>query len=144
MTTGVEVLMAPAKTEVATTPHAMASRRRRSPLRVAASGGNWTFSVCRLPTHLLGCDTLSLRWAVHRDMLFGGAEVAGRPGQYYRAGHWVNRSAGKGKSAKKSATGIVVVGLLVVGAWMGLFSQGSDAKGTTPQPSHTSSPSAKH
>jgi hypothetical protein len=35
----------------------------------------------------------------------------------------------------------MVVGLLVVGAWLGLFSHGSDAQGTTPQPSATTSAS---
>lgn len=69
----------------------------------------------------------------------GWLDVAGRSGRYYRAGHWVNRSSGKATQAKKSATGVVVVGLLVVGAWLGLFSHGSDASGTTPQPSPTSS-----
>ena len=66
--------------------------------------------------------------------------VAGRSGQYYRAGHWVNRSEGgaKGKAGKKS-TGVVVVGLLVVGAWLGLFSQDSDAQGTTDRPSSPAS-----
>lgn len=61
--------------------------------------------------------------------------MAGRSGQYYRAGHWVNRSAGKTKAGKKSATGVVAVGLLLAGAWLGLFSQNSDAQGTTDQPS---------
>ncbi|MBO4259620.1 hypothetical protein [Streptomyces griseorubiginosus] len=66
--------------------------------------------------------------------------MAGRSGQYYRAGHWVNRSAGgsKGKAGRKS-TAVVVGGLLVVGAWMGLFSHGSDAQGNTPQPSSPAS-----
>jgi hypothetical protein len=80
--------------------------------------------------------------AVQESWLSGVFGVAGRSGQYYRAGHWVNRASGKSTSGKRwSTTGVVVVGLLVVGAWLGLFSHGSDAQGTTPQPSATTSAS---
>ncbi|MFJ8932082.1 hypothetical protein ACIRLA_36485 [Streptomyces sp. NPDC102364] len=63
--------------------------------------------------------------------------MAGRSGQYYRAGHWVSRSrsTGKSKAAKKS-TAVVVVGLLAVLAWMG-FANDSDAQGPKQQPSPT-------
>ncbi|MEU0039220.1 hypothetical protein [Streptomyces sp. NPDC006333] len=68
--------------------------------------------------------------------------MAGRSGQYYRAGHWVNRAGGKGSRAKKSGTGVVVVGLLLVGAWMGLFSSGSHGSDApAPKPASVSSPS---
>lgn len=56
-------------------------------------------------------------WSVAADL--GGVRMAARPDKYYRAGHWVNRSAGGGKPAKKSMTGLIVVGLLAVGAWLG-------------------------
>ncbi|MCX4920089.1 hypothetical protein [Streptomyces sp. NBC_00687] len=68
--------------------------------------------------------------------------MAGRSGQYYRAGHWVNRSDGKGTRAKKSGTGVVVVGLLIVGAWMGFFSpDASSSDKPAPEPSPVSAPS---
>ncbi len=69
--------------------------------------------------------------------------MASRSGQYYRAGHWVNRSEGKSTRAKKSGTGVAVVGLLVVGAWMGLFSADSDNDKPAPEPSSVSSPSGR-
>ena len=59
--------------------------------------------------------------------------MAGRSDRYYRAGHWVSRSGGK-KPAKKSMTGLIVVGLLVVGAWLGVFSTDSGEDGSTKQP----------
>ncbi|WP_175647232.1 hypothetical protein [Streptomyces cyaneochromogenes] len=52
----------------------------------------------------------------------------------------MNRSEGKGTGAKKSGTGIVVVGLLVVGAWMGFFSPDSSSNDKpAPEPSSVSS-----
>jgi len=65
--------------------------------------------------------------------------MAGRSGRYYRAGHWVNRPSGGGKAAKTSGTGVLVAGLLVLGAWLGVFSSGEDAEGSVRQPSPTSS-----
>jgi hypothetical protein len=69
-----------------------------------------------------------------------GDVVAGGSGRYYRAGHWVNKSAGSrgGRSVKKQASTAVVVGLLIVGAWLGLFSHGS-AHGSDPKPGPSSS-----
>jgi hypothetical protein len=69
--------------------------------------------------------------------------MAGRPDKYYRAGHWVNRSAGGRKPAKKSMTGLIVAGLLVVGAWLGLFSHGSDESTQQPASSTSSAPSGR-
>ena len=60
--------------------------------------------------------------------------------RYYRAGHWVEKSAGSRgrRKVKKQATTALAAGLLIVGAWLGLFSHGS-AHGSTPQPARTSS-----
>jgi hypothetical protein len=55
----------------------------------------------------------------------------------------VNRSEGKSTRAKKSGTGVVVVGLLVVGAWIGLFSPDSGNDTPAPEPSSVSSPSGR-
>ncbi|MFE6886666.1 hypothetical protein [Streptomyces sp. NPDC057694] len=67
--------------------------------------------------------------------------MAGRDGQYYRAGHWVKRSGSTGKSkAAKKSTAVVVVGLLAMLAWMG-FANDSDAQDPQPGPSPTATAS---
>jgi len=67
--------------------------------------------------------------------------MSGRPGQYYRAGHWVKRGSSASRPAVKSpgVTGAVVA-LLVLGAWLGLFSTDSSGTGAPahqPTPSHS-------
>ncbi|MEU6493437.1 hypothetical protein ACFYOF_17990 [Streptomyces sp. NPDC007148] len=55
----------------------------------------------------------------------------------------MNRSEGKSTRAKKSGTGVVVVGLLIVGAWMGFFSPASGSDKPAPEPSSISAPSGR-
>jgi hypothetical protein len=73
--------------------------------------------------------------------------MAGRSGQYYRAGHWVNRSTGgRRRPKKKTWAGVASVALLLLGAKLGLFSgNGEDGNTTqkTDTPSATSSPARK-
>jgi hypothetical protein len=74
------------------------------------------------------------RWQLEGDIVSQGSQ------RYYRAGHWVEKSGGSRgrRSVKKPLSTAAVVGLLIVGAWLGLFSHGS-ADGSTPQPAPSAS-----
>lgn len=65
--------------------------------------------------------------------------MAGRSGKYYRAGHWVSRTAGGGRRpAAKPLTATAVVGLIAFGVVLTLIS----GDPTSPAPTADLTPGA--